>query len=412
MALDRRSVTLVESQESLLALSDEEASALEAAGRDLASKRQWWGKVADEGREASMISCRPASPGRWHIRVSDAVGMIALPSLQLTIEPKIPASHLLFLMEASGEFPRLAPQRATALRDLFLWELILHWYISEVEAVLRRGVLRDYEETSDVLSVVRGSVDAVATAQRYYRGELAFESSFDEFSFDTPPNRLLATASRVVLGAASCPALLRRRAKRAIARFEDVGGLRQDDLRWRPERRSGYYATAATLARHVIQGFGRTLAYGKDPITTFLIRTPEMVEAGLRGLLQSALPGRRIEKRGLQLSGSTMTLNPDLVFDGGKAIGDVKYKLLGPDWPRADLYQLVAFATGFRADSGLLVHFSREAETQLPAVRVGDIELASAAWDARPEIGASEALSGLVVAVREFLNRSIHRLTC
>jgi 5-methylcytosine-specific restriction enzyme subunit McrC len=403
LVLDRRSVTLVESQDSLIELSDDEASALEAVGRSLASKRDWWGSAGDD-KQASVVACRPAAPGRWHVRVSDAVGIIALPSLQLTIEPKIPTPHLLFLLEASGQFPRLAPQRAVAMRDMFLWELILHWYITEVELVLRRGLLRDYQETRDVLSVVRGSIDAVSTGQMYYRGQLAFECTFDEFDFDTPPNRLLAEACRVVLGTPTSQALLRRRAKRAVARFEDVRDMRQDDLRWRPERRAGYYGTAATLARHIIQGFGRTLAYGKEPVTTFLIRTPEMIEAGLRSLLQTALPEHEIEKRGLRLVGSTMTLNPDLVFDGGKAVGDVKYKLLDSDWPRNDLYQLVAFATGYRSRRGLLVHFAPHRDAQLPSVRVGDVSLYAASWNAQPEIGAREALDNLIAAVGEFLN--------
>jgi hypothetical protein len=35
--------------------------------------------------------------------------------------------------------------------------------------------------------------------------------------------------------------------------------------------------------------------------------------------------------------GGSKTLNPDLVFDGGRATGDVKYKLTGNDWNTEDL---------------------------------------------------------------------------
>ena len=335
--------------------------------------------------------------------MSDAVGVISLSTVQLTIEPKIPTAHLLFLLEASGEFPRLAPQSAAAMRDMYLWELILHWYVAEVEALLRRGLLRDYEEATAQLPVLRGSVDAVATAHAYYRGQLAFECRFDEFDFDSPPNRVLAAASRMVVATPTRDSMLRRRAKRALARFEEVGSLRVEDLRWRPERRAGYYAISTTLARHILLGVGRTLAKGKEPITTFLIRTPEMVEAGLRTLLSRKLPARKIEKRGMQLAGSTMTLNPDLVFDSGRVVGDVKYKLLSHDWPRSDLYQLVAFATGFRARRGLVVHFSQHKDEGLPSVEVGDVQLHAASWLASDDNTPEEALQKLALSVDALL---------
>jgi hypothetical protein len=41
---------------------------------------------------------------------------------------------------------------------------------------------------------------------------------------------------------------------------------------------------------------------------------------------------------------------PDLVFDGGLAVGDVKYKDIDPERNRSDLYQVVAFAAGYDCD--------------------------------------------------------------
>lgn len=398
-----REFTLIESQDSILDLTVDEASALQEVGRQLAGRSEWWGQATGEEQAASVLSCTPVGPERWRVRVSDAIGVIALSSLQLSIEPKIPTSHLMFLLAASGEFPRLAPDKAVAMRDMYLWDVLLHWYMAELEALLRRGLLRDYEEADDVLPVVRGSVDAVATAGHYYRGQLAFQCRFDEFAYDSPPNRLLATAARSIVGLPTQDVLIRRRARQAAARFEEIGEFRQGDLRWRPERRSGYYGSATTLARHIIQGVGRTLRYGNDPITTFLIRTPEMVEAGIRALLRRSLAERKIEKRGIQLEGSTMRLNPDLVFDSGIAVGDVKYKLPGAEWPRSDLYQLVAFATAFRAGKGILVHFARREDEQLPSVPVGDIRLNAVQWLARADVEPAAALTRLVASVRSAL---------
>ena len=406
MALrEKRQLTLVESRDSIVSLSDDEAAHLESLGRQLAGSSEWWGAGAQEepARSPSVTSCIALGDGKWRIRVSDAVGLIGLPSVQISIQPKIPVQHLLYLMEASDEFPRLSPDRALAMNDLYFWELVMHWFVDELESVLRRGLLRDYEERRSRLETIRGSADVLETARLYYAGQLAFDCVYDEFDFNTPPNRLLLAAARRVAGTPVRNSLLRRRASRAIARFDRVGQLRSSDVRWRADRRAVYYTDATTLARHLILGVGRTISHGEGIATSFLIRTPEMVEKGLKALLSRALPHRRIEKRGLQLEGSTMTLNPDLLFDSGDAVGDVKYKILSGEWPRPDLYQLVAFATGFRSSEGILVHFASSDEYQLPSVRVGDVQLHAASWGANKEISPEEALGALAVSIDDLL---------
>lgn len=339
----------------------------------------------------------------WRIRVSDAVGLIHLGSTQIAVEPKIPVGHLLYLMEASGEFPRIAPDRALAMQDHYFWELIMRCFVEELELVLRRGLRRDYEERHGQLETLRGSADALETARLYYSGQLAFDCTYDEFDFDTPPNRLLLMAARKVASTPLRDGLLRTRALRAMGRLDGIDVLRDRDLRWRADRHAFYYEAATTLGRHLIQGIGRTISHGGEIATSFLIRTPEMVEKGLKELLGRQLPHRRIEKRGLRLEDSTLTLNPDLLFDSGASVGDVKYKLLGSEWPRADLYQLVAFATGYRSPKAVLVHFSSTSEDQLPRLRVGDVEVHAASWLAVGYLTPSEALSRLASSIDGFL---------
>ena len=53
-----------------------------------------------------------------------------------------------------------------------------------------------------------------------------------------------------------------------------------------------------------------------------------------------------------------MRLQPDLVFDDGYAVADIKYKLHDGTWNRADVYQITTFAAGYRSRRGALVYFS------------------------------------------------------
>lgn len=60
----------------------------------------------------------------------------------------------------------------------------------------------------------------------------------------------------------------------------------------------------------------------------------------------------RITKRGVQAEGG-ISFTPDIVFGSGEIVADIKYKIIGADWTRSDLYQIVAFGTAFRAAGGL-----------------------------------------------------------
>jgi hypothetical protein len=117
--------------------------------------------------------------------------------------------------------------------------------------------------------------------------------------------------------------------------------------------------------------------------------------------LQSALPGR-VEKKGIKLTPSQLTLNPDLAFDEGGAVADVKYKLTQPDWRRSDLYQVVAFATGYESKSAALVGFGDVRSAVPPSINVGSVEVQYLTWPihrASPE----EASKELQAAVAEWL---------
>jgi hypothetical protein len=98
-----------------------------------------------------------------------------------------------------------------------------------------------------------------------------------------------------------------------------------------------------------------------------------------------------------------MRLNPDLVF-GNVATGDVKYKLLTKEWNRSDLYQAVAFATGYRVGQAAVFTFSSSVPNQtLPCVRVGDVRLRAIAWDCSPETSPAAAAEAMVAEAASWL---------
>lgn len=98
----------------------------------------------------------------WRVRVRDAVGLVAVGDLQLVVQPKIPRSHLLYLLAEAEAIPRLDEQRGALAAGLSLWELIALWFLDAAEHVLRLDLIRDY-------TLLRTSFSLFAAGSPSYR---------------------------------------------------------------------------------------------------------------------------------------------------------------------------------------------------------------------------------------------------
>jgi 5-methylcytosine-specific restriction endonuclease McrBC regulatory subunit McrC len=264
------------------------------------------------------------------------------------------------------------------LQGKSLWDLVAEWFVNALEKLLKRGLLRDYASQEEFLKAVRGRIEPVRTAAALYTGRFGAECTFDEFDFDMPLNRILRAGAAVVARSPACRDALRRRALRSMARFGDVGQLESGDFTQTIEKRTLGYADALCLAKHIIVGVGREMEHGRDRAWTFLFRTPEIVEEGLRRLIVAGLQGSStVSKQGMRIRGSPMTFTPDLKF-GDVAVADIKYKVTS-DWIRSDLYQAVTFATAFGTTQSAIVGFSAKLLDSVE-VRVGGVHVRRFAW--------------------------------
>jgi len=396
---------LTESRPGLIDLNSDAAAALNDLGRRLASSSRFWGDPDDENdtsTDRSVVRCVHRGDHWYEVTVVDAVGLIAAGDLLIEVHPKIDLAHLVHLLIHSDAVPRTASIAASASADTPLWELVARWYVDALEAVLRRGLVLDYRTESDLAPSVRGQLLPTETAHAYYSGRIGIASVYDEFDEDTALNRVLLAASKVITGTPGLEALTRRRARTASARMDHIGPLSPGDMDVTTDRRSQYYSTALALARHVLDGTGRSLISGVVPAQSFLIRTPELVESGIRAILAEALAELLpVIKRGRQLSDSRLTLNPDLVF-GNVAIGDVKYRLIGGDWNRRDLYQIVAFATAFGVQRAALIAFGVDVAAP-PALRFSNLNVQLFRWMVDREYSPTRAADELSREIRQWL---------
>jgi 5-methylcytosine-specific restriction endonuclease McrBC regulatory subunit McrC len=242
------------------------------------------------------------------------------------------------------------------------------------------------------------------TARNYYQGDPRIECRFEDFDTDNALNRILRTATTVVAGSTQLPWQLRQRALRLLRPFDGVGELQPEDLNVAVERRNDWYADALTLARNIIIGQGRSLHAGPNSTWTFLFRTPDLIEEGVRQILQRTLPDWDVNKQSQIMRPSSLRLNPDLVVNNGFAIADIKYKLFGANWDRDDLYQAVAFAAGFRTLKAAVIGFSKIGNLTPPEVQVGDFAVSPLMWKAHPDLEPENAATDLIEQMTSWLS--------
>lgn len=379
-----RTVRLTESTDARVTLTDSEAASLRHIGQALASQKRWWGEDVNEEQPSTrtVVRCEAISDSEYKVRVSDAVGVIGLERTQLIVDPKIALPHLMYLFAESEQYPRHLLERSRLGADTSFFLVIATWFVETCETLLRHGLSSDYDRITGDLACARGRIRTMATARSVLVGRPVIRCDYDQRNEDTSLNRIVKAASHRLLVSPGLPDDLRARCRRIQYRLSDVGELRHEDKRARPDRLTRAYEDVHPLALLILDNISVAMRAGAHRMWTFLYRTPDAIEAGVRNSLSTRLGAHwRITKRGMTLAGDmNRTLNPDLVFGNSMAVGDVKYKVTSDgSIGRIDLNQVTTFATGYGVRSAVVVAFgTREVGER---VRIGPVEINGFNWD-------------------------------
>lgn len=399
-----------ENREAVVRLSERQLSALEEVGRRMAGRADWWGsernakQLGAVGDAASVIGIRRRLDGGQSVVFRNVAGSLRIGDLKLQIRPKIPLAHFFYLMSRSDVAPRVDSASIDIDSSHELQELIIAWLVDEAERVIRLGLHRDYSDYAEELAEVRGSIHPIPTALANLSGRASVFCEYSDLDEDAAINRLIKAACGEAASGARIGSLVRQRARRLVTAMAQVGPLRRSDSRFQPTRLHSRYSRVLPLAKLVLAGKGASITAGDLAGRGFLIPTPGLIESGLRNVIAGALAPRDVRKRGLRLVEGGISLNPDLLIEGGQAVGDIKYRHFGGDWDRASLNQIVTFATGFGAKSGFIVGFGRGPHARMSVqVRVGDVAVRKFAWDASSDAHPEQSANLLAEEVRTWL---------
>jgi 5-methylcytosine-specific restriction enzyme subunit McrC len=371
---------LVESRQSSLNISEDDASLLSRIGRELASTQRWWGKTQLPA-DRSVIDVRRAQDGRFEVTFREVIGVVQIGACRIHVRPKIPWEHFIFIASRSELAPRVSSEIASVEPGFEFLEILCRWFVEAAERLFTLGLRSDYLEVQEEREEIRGQLLPLQTAMEVMKGRPIASCVFDELSINTPFNRIIRATCERVARLEKVSAEVRRRSRRLVYRMDTVGALRSDDRRLKPDRLTKSYIRPLALAHLILDGCGVTLSIGHLQGTAFLIRTPQIIEDGMRSIVAEGLPSIQVRKRRLLLDDSGISINPDIVFGDSLAVADVKYKYFDRDWNRNDFNQIVTFATALHCDQCALLGFTFESSFSKPSiVSVGRVKATRIGW--------------------------------
>lgn len=333
--------------------------------------------------ETRVVTVEPTDEdGVWWVGTDSRVGVLVGDGWQLGIRPRLAIPRLLFLLAYS-----LRPEgwkETTALfgREDRLFDAVATGFAVHAERALRPGVLHHYVEVDEREQGVRGRIRFGDQIARQKGLPLPVEVTFDDFTPNVIENRLLRTATEILLRLPLVPASARSRLMWIRAALEDVEVL-PDARRLEPvrvTRLNQRYEPALRLAELIVRASSLSAEHGQVSSTSFVFDMNEVFESFLTTRLAHAFRriGGWVERQRPATLAVGLNMRTDITWRGAsglRAVIDAKYKSLvdNKTMPNADAYQMLAYCVALGLTRGYLVYAkdAGEAERRYRVVRHG-----------------------------------------
>ena len=344
-----RTLTLREYSSEVLALTNEQAGALNRVG------------------DGAYLSVEPEEiAGHWRVTAHNYVGSINAGGLQVLVRPKIPLRNLFLLLEVGLRDRDWHDEAVRYETTLDLLPALVSFFARTTETTLARGLFHSYREQRDRLVAMRGRVD-IARQLAQPGLVIPMHCKFTDFTADLIENSYLKAAVSRSLRVAGVQPIDRRRLMQHLVTLEDVGDARHhhsDSDHVVFTRLNEHYKPALRLARLVLANLTLQDAVGTTQASSFMLDMNDLFERFATERLRRALRGRlevRDQHRDRLDEDRRVAIRPDLLFSSqgtAKFVADIKYKLTddAAGGRTADYYQLLAYTTALDLPEGVLIY--------------------------------------------------------
>lgn len=323
-----------------------------------------------------LVVVRGVGRGKWKLLPNGFVGAVQVNELLVQVKPKekVGISQILFLLSYAKD-PGFRPDNVEAEPTDDLWAALGETLARLGERATSRGVLQGYISRDEALRTVRGRIRMSDQVTRRPGLMFPIEVTHDEYTVDIPENQILRAAVRRMLAVPMLNAGVRRRLLHLDRKLLDASSLVRGNRlpRWTPSRLNAAYVPALRVAEVVIQNMVAEAAIGKLHVASFVVNMAKTFEDFVTVALSEALrnyPGRTVAQHKTYLDEPRsdglrrVVMRPDIVHmvNGEPAlIFDAKYKAATANgqYPNADHYQMLAYATAVERTDAWLIYAGR-----------------------------------------------------
>jgi 5-methylcytosine-specific restriction enzyme subunit McrC len=318
------------------------------------------------------------------IRFKHYVGVLQAGSLTIEVLPKADAVPdaailpnedfdrwrrlLLRMLAEAGLLPvdtfntALLHERENSLLDLYL-----SLFLTEVETLLRRGLVKRYRQREGQVKALKGTLLFGQHLARNVVHQERFYTRHQTYDHDHLPHRLLRQAL-VLLPALTTVPSLRGRAARALLAWPELPSVRPTAAvfaRLRYNRKTAAYRPALRIARLLLLRLSPDLDSGPQDLIALFFNMNHIWEAYLLRTLQRLTPPDwAVRKPPLcvfweDATGFQSRMQPDILLQHpvqGIIVLDAKWKRPHGRPAEADLRQLFAYAQQFGATRARLLY--------------------------------------------------------
>ncbi|MCZ0938679.1 MAG: hypothetical protein OXJ55_08590 [Caldilineaceae bacterium] len=312
--------------------------------------------------------------GRYRLKPGSTVGALEVDGASVFIKPKIEMSQLLSLACYAMSKLGFRKEMFDFKEDETLPDILALALSQAARRAFSRGLLRGYLTEEDALYTVRGRIRFDAQIRRRYGIPLPVELRFDEFTEDILANRMVKAAAARLGRMSLRSSEARRGLGRIAAILENVSPVefrRRNVPEVRFDRLNEHYRHVVGLARLILLHSEFEARHGDVRANGFLVDMNYLFQEFVTQALQEQLAGSgitlRAEKGAWFDDDKRAWLKPDFSCwedsDTCFFVGDAKYKdLTGTSAEKADLYQLLAYASALNLPGGLLIYAQGEDE--------------------------------------------------
>ncbi|MFC3885523.1 McrC family protein [Bacillus songklensis] len=292
---------------------------------------------------------------------SSFIGVLELEAARIVIKPKFNNGfHDVVDMLLFSEDLPVALEHSTkaAYDENSLMETLVRLFVKEVEALLQKGVMKEYMMEEENLSVLRGRVDIRRHLKTNLFTPARIYCRYDELTTNIAENQVIRTALEMTRNFSLTKQTMRQ-VNRLLNEFTVLTDIYQgeDWPSFTYNRLNQHYLAAHKLAYYLWRQIyvHNLYEFRQESHFSFLIDMNDLFEKFIAKMLVRYLPDpikvteQRVFKKAIMKNGGSYhNIKPDIVIESPDAdpiVLDTKYKPYGKyKVSNSDIYQLAFYA--------------------------------------------------------------------